>query len=81
MLALGLSFYAACAGSNAEENNTNGGYTHLTTNNTVLDLVNHPAFKILVNVCSHGTITPLIIRPGSIMPVPLCRIMVMYVPA
>jgi acetyl esterase/lipase len=40
----GLNFYTACAGSNAEERNMNGS-AHLTKNNTVLDMVNHPAFK------------------------------------
>jgi acetyl esterase/lipase len=49
ILVFGLSFYAACAGGSdeisnkAEEKNMNGG-VHLTTNNTVLDIVNHPAF-------------------------------------
>ncbi|MDR1874525.1 MAG: alpha/beta hydrolase [Synergistaceae bacterium] len=39
VLVPGLSFCAACAGS------ANGGYARLAMNNTVLDIVNHPAFQ------------------------------------
>jgi acetyl esterase/lipase len=52
ILVFGLSFHAACAGSEEEEKNMNdsltqetGAYPHLTLNNYVRDIVNHPAFR------------------------------------
>jgi hypothetical protein len=45
----GLSFHAACNGKGETSNNgsekTISVNTRLTTNNTILDLVNHPAFN------------------------------------